>query len=62
MNKQNLNNLELSNMAKEWSSLNIILIDFLMLFEVKTQDNIHVLTTKREPNVYINIQLYSCTF
>lgn len=62
MNKQNLNNLELSNMAKECSSLNIILIDFLMLFEVKTQDNIHVLTTKREPNVYINIQLYSCTF
>lgn len=46
MNKQNLNNLELLNMAKEWSSLiNIILIDFLMLFEVKTQDNILLLTT-----------------
>lgn len=58
-NKQNLNNLELSSMAKDNSSLNVILIDFLVLFEFKTQDNI---TTKREPNAYINIQLYSCTF
>lgn len=59
-NKQNLNNLELSSMAKDNSSLNVILIDFFVLFEFKTQDNI---TTKREPiNAYINIQLYSCTF
>lgn len=48
-NKQNLNNLELSSMAKDNSLLNIILIDFLVLFEFKTQDNI---TTKREPINY----------
>lgn len=33
MNKQNLNNLELSSMAKDNSLLNVILIDFLVLFE-----------------------------
>lgn len=48
-NTQNLNNLELSSMAKDNSSLNVILIDFLVLFEFKTQDNI---TTKREPINY----------
>lgn len=46
-------------MAKDNSLLNVILIDFLVLFEFKTQDNI---TTKREPINYqhTTYQTYNC--